>query len=242
MSFRQQNVQRLLYQCGLWWQETAEQLLQRLSGLGYSKELFQVWLDEVDLTSLTPFYTSVLEASQGLKLTRDSAASPGRWLLEEPLLHNNFIISQMLSFSSLCCALQRAGCLKLGHLLHDAGTCLGGLAQRMDIRSTRILGRLVKEVCASLPGPAGTYVKSFKSHEQWDDGGPYRFPALTVAPVVGEWQEEKDKLLTFITPNVGSWTSHIGEVADISAACQSVSSRLFGRSESVEVDRGVWPG
>ena len=106
MSLRLQTIKRLLYQCGLRCQETMEQLPQRVTGLGYSKQLFLVQVDEVDLTSLSPFYTSVLEVWQGLKLTRDSAASPGRWLLEEPLLSNNFIASQILSSSNLCGALQ----------------------------------------------------------------------------------------------------------------------------------------
>ena len=108
ISFRLQTVQRLLYQCVLRCQETAEQLLQRVRQLGYNKQLFLVRLDEVELTGLSSFYTSVLEA---LRHTKDSAVSPGRWLLEEPLLHNNLITSQTLSSSSLRCALQRAGCV-----------------------------------------------------------------------------------------------------------------------------------
>lgn len=116
MSFRLQTAQRLLYQCGLRWQETAEQLLRRVSHLGYSIQLFLLRRGEVDLTGLTPFYTSVLEAWQGLEHTRDSGASPGMWLLEEPLLYNSFITPQILS-SSLRLALQKAGCVKVGHLL-----------------------------------------------------------------------------------------------------------------------------
>ena len=91
--------------------------------------------------------------------------------------------------------------------MHDTGTSLKSLAQRMDIRSTWILDRLVKEVCASLPGPTRTYVKNLKCNEPWDDGGPYSFPALTVSPMVVEWQEEKDKLLTFVTPEIGKLES-----------------------------------
>ena len=159
----------------------------------------------MDLTGLLSFYTSVLEAWKCLKHTRDSAASPGRWLLEEPLLHNNFITSQTLSSSSLCCALKRASYVKLGHLLHSAETSLEDLARRMDIRSSRILDRMVKEICASLPGPMRAYTENQTGGEQWEDGGICSFSALTVAPVVGEWQEERDKLLTFVNPRLGKF-------------------------------------
>ena len=107
----------------------------------------------------------LVEVWQCLKHIRNSAASPGRWLLEEPLLHNNLITSQTLSSSSLCCALQRAGCW-LRDLQHSAETSLEGLAQRVDFRSSRILDRLVKEVCASLPGPMMAYTENQTFGEQ----------------------------------------------------------------------------
>lgn len=140
----------------------------------------------------------------GSEHTRDSGASPGMWLLEEPLLYNSFITLQILSSSSLHLALQKTGCVKVGHLLQNAKRSLDALAQKMEIRSSRVLGRLVKEVRASLPGPMRGYVESCDC-EQWDDGGPYSFPSLTVAPVVEEWQEEGDKLLTFVTPRLGKF-------------------------------------
>ena len=50
-----------------------------MSHLGYSKQLFLVRLEEVDLTGLSTFYSSVLEGWQGLEYNRDAGASPGIW-------------------------------------------------------------------------------------------------------------------------------------------------------------------
>ena len=179
MTFRLQTVQRLLYQCGLWWQETAEQLLKRISRLGYNKQLFLVRLDEVELTGLSSFYTSVLGVWQGLKHTKDSAASPAS-------------ISDTVLLQSVLCSAERWLCR----------TWSSDWLRRW-IRSFRILDRRVKEVCASLPGPMRAYIENQTCGEQWEDRSLCSFPALTVAPVVGEWQEERDKLLTFVTPKLG---------------------------------------
>ena len=59
-SFRLQTAQRLLYNCGPSWFDVARLLLKRAGRLGYDKQLFLLQLEDVDLTGLTPFYSSVL--------------------------------------------------------------------------------------------------------------------------------------------------------------------------------------
>eukprot|EP00064_Thunnus_orientalis_P019302 superscaffoldBa00004767_g19418 len=68
--------------------------------------------------------------------------TPGMWLFEEPLFGNSFITSQVLSFVSLRSRLREAGCVKLGHLMK---TSITHLAELLNIRSNRLLLRLVEE-------------------------------------------------------------------------------------------------
>ena len=41
----------------------------------------------------------------------------------------------------------------------------------------------------------------------WDDGDHYSFLSLSLAPAVGEMQEEGDKLQTFATPKLAKFDS-----------------------------------
>ena len=94
-----------------------------------------------------PFYQSVVQAWQVFTSHRKAVMTPGMWLFEEPLFGNNFISSQVLVSVSLRSRLREAGCVKLGHLMK---TSIPHLADRINIRSNRLLLRLVEEVCASL--------------------------------------------------------------------------------------------
>ena len=77
------------------------------------------------------------------------------------------------------------------------------LAERANIRSFRLLERLVEEVCASLPGPLREFAENRTLSDQWDEEFEYVFPPLTVSPAVGEWQERGGSLLSFKTPELG---------------------------------------
>ncbi|KAF7654964.1 hypothetical protein LDENG_00062640 [Lucifuga dentata] len=106
-------AQRFLYQTGLRRQDMAELLLQRAGRLGFSKHLFLVQLHEADISGLTPFYTSELQARQVLRASRDRDAAAGMWLFEELLFYNSFLDSHTLSSASLQSALNQADCVKI---------------------------------------------------------------------------------------------------------------------------------
>lgn len=59
-TFRLQTAQRLLYGCGYGWLTSAQLLLRRVGWLGLDKQLFLLNLDQVDLSGLVPFYSSVV--------------------------------------------------------------------------------------------------------------------------------------------------------------------------------------
>ena len=64
-AFRLRAGQRILYNCGPRWCDAARLLLKRSGSLGYDKHLFLLRSEDMDLTGLTPFYKSVIEAWQG---------------------------------------------------------------------------------------------------------------------------------------------------------------------------------
>ncbi len=105
-AFRLKTAQRFLYGNGLRWHETAKLLLQKVGRLGYSKQFFLLKLEEVQVTGLTSFYDSVLQAWQILKVSRDPSALPGMWIFEEPLFYNDFLYVNSLKSASLRSALR----------------------------------------------------------------------------------------------------------------------------------------
>ena len=200
-AFRLQTAQRLLYHFGVSWADTARLLLRRGGQLGYDKHLFLLKPEEIDLTGLTPFYHSVMKAWQVLRANRVPDATPGMWLFEEPLFHNDFIVSRVLSSASVRNSLREAGCVKLGHLLKATRTSVEELGERAGIRSSRRLQMMVKEVRGSLPGPYRAFIDQQTVCDQWDDEGEYVFPALTVSAAVEDWQEDGG-FLSFTTPEL----------------------------------------
>ncbi|KAK0148421.1 Transposon TX1 uncharacterized protein [Merluccius polli] len=185
-AFRLQTVQRLLYSLGLPWTDTACLLLRKAGRLGYDKQLFLVQPLCVDIeTGLAFFYLSVLQAWQTVTAKRRTGTTPGMWVFEEPLFGNTIITSQVLSSASLRVRLIEAGLVKLGHLLK---TSVPQLADRLCIRSTRVLLRLVEEVCASLPAGLRAFAENRTLSDQWDD------------EFVGQWQSEEDDLLRLKNP------------------------------------------
>lgn len=109
---------------------------------------------------------------------RKAVVTPGRWLFEEPLISNSFITSQVLSSVSLRSKLRETGCMKLGHLMKTSIPHLAGL---LNIRSNRLLLRLVEEVCASLPEALRAYAVDRTLSDQWDDEHEFVFPSLVVS-------------------------------------------------------------
>ena len=73
-------------------------------------------MEAVDLTGLSAFFTSLLEAWEVLKVDREPAAIPGQWKCQEPLFHNCFINASILTSVSISSVLREADCVKLGHL------------------------------------------------------------------------------------------------------------------------------
>ena len=198
-AFRLRTAQRLMYDFGVRWLDTAKLIMKKAGRLGYSKQLFLLKLGEADLTGLSAFYASVLEAWNIFKVTRDSDATAGMWLFEEPLFFNGLLETQSLSSASLRTFLREAGCTKLGHLLVP----MDSLQQRVSIRP-RLLGRVFAEVEGSLPQHLRTFlVENSSLVEQWEEDTDYVFPTLAVSPNVGQLQEEEGSILSFSTPQLG---------------------------------------
>ncbi|KAJ3609348.1 hypothetical protein NHX12_023871 [Muraenolepis orangiensis] len=87
-SFRLRTVSRLLYDCGPSCLNFGKLLLRSVGRFGYHKQLFLLNPEELDLSGLTPFYTSVLQAWHTFKFTRATSEMPGMWVFEEPLFFN----------------------------------------------------------------------------------------------------------------------------------------------------------
>ena len=119
------------------------------------------------MTGLTPFYA-------------------GMWLFEEPLFFNSFIETHTLSSASQRSALREAGHVKVGHLLRLTESTVTNLGPMANIRSSRLLARIVQEVCVSLSETQRALVKNRTHSEQWIEEGEYRFLSLTVSAAVGE--------------------------------------------------------
>ncbi|KAJ3599422.1 hypothetical protein NHX12_033385 [Muraenolepis orangiensis] len=103
---------------------------------------------ELDLSGLTPFYTSVLQAWHTFKFTRATSEMPGMWVFEEPLFFNGLLRARTLQSASLRTSLREAGCTKVGHLMKAKATSL--LRRRSNTSSIRILDQVVKEVCGAV--------------------------------------------------------------------------------------------
>ncbi|MCI4376030.1 hypothetical protein PGIGA_G00183470 [Pangasianodon gigas] len=245
MTFRLQAAQRFLYQRTSTWQDTATVLLRRAGGMGFDKYLFVMKPQELDLLDLTPFYRSLLEAWRVFSLSRMPDAAAGVWLLEEPLFNNPLLQSRMLSSASLCSRLRTAGCMKLGHLVSIDPAAL---AERTGIRSRPTLDQLTAEIRRSLPAGYQEFLNGAPAITQWKGGGHYDFPTLLVSAAVEEWRENERLLLSFTTPELGTFelagkkalytlcvkVCHARSLAGVSA---SKWTELFGNDSS---PKGCW--
>lgn len=173
--------------------------------MGYDKHLFLLQLGDVDLTGLTPFYSSVLEAWQIFQVTRNVNETPGLWVFEEPLFFSNFLRTRTLQSASLRANLREAGCTKLGHLMRMTAASVNRLRETSNITSARLVHRVVEEVCAALPPTLRALAEDRTLCDQWSEGCEYRFPSLSITPAVGEWQEGGNQLLSFTTPHLDTF-------------------------------------
>ncbi|KAJ3586247.1 hypothetical protein NHX12_012647 [Muraenolepis orangiensis] len=204
-SFRLRTVSRLLYDCGPSWLNFGKLLLRSVGRFGYHKQLFLLNPEELDLSGLTPFYTSVLQAWHTFKFTRATSEMPGMWVFEEPLFFNGLLRARTLQSASLRTSLREAGCTKVGHLMKAKATSLEALRRRSNTSSIRILDQVVKEVCAALPESLRAFAEDADLCEQWIEDGDYSFPSLEVTPAVGDWHEGAGQLLTLRTPHLGTF-------------------------------------
>uniref|UniRef100_A0A1A8AE93 Reverse transcriptase zinc-binding domain-containing protein n=1 Tax=Nothobranchius furzeri TaxID=105023 RepID=A0A1A8AE93_NOTFU len=204
-AFRLQTAQKLFYGDGLCWLPLAHLLLQKVGGLGLNKHLFLLNRKVLDLTRTSPFYASVLDSFKLLTVSRTSDTGPGTWLLQEPLFDNDFFSQAgILSSSALKVKFTSAGIVKFGHLLKiPAGT----LGERLDVRSTRVMERVVEEVRRSLSVSQRAFIETCTLSDQWDDDSEYVFPSLEVKAAGEGWQEESGLLLNPNTPVLGSFQS-----------------------------------
>uniref|UniRef100_A0A669D6D2 Reverse transcriptase domain-containing protein n=1 Tax=Oreochromis niloticus TaxID=8128 RepID=A0A669D6D2_ORENI len=203
-TFRLQTAQRLLYGCGHSWMFSAQLLLRRAGRLGLDKHLFLLMLDQVDLSGLVPFYSSVVNAWRTLKVARTPEPRPGMWLFEEPLFFNDFFPSTVFSSATIRTKFVEAGVVKLGHLTRMSMGALGGVT---GIKSYRVLERIMEEVWQSLSPSLRDFAGDRVLADQWADDSEYVFPSLMVSPVFEEQPKGSGMLLSLGTPVLNSFSS-----------------------------------
>ena len=146
----------------------------------------------------------MVDAWQTLKVTRTSDPRPGMWIFEEPLFYNDFLKNTTLSSTTLRSKFVEAGIVKLGHLIKASLETLGGIT---NIRSSRVLRRIVEEVWQSLSVPLRAFAENRALADQWNDDNEYVFPSLNVSSSVEGWREESGKLLSLKTPVLGNFST-----------------------------------
>lgn len=82
--------------------------------MGLDKHLFLLKLEGGDLSGLTPFYESVMQAWRVLVKSHKAGTAPGMWLFEEPLIlqHCHPVLYYGFSqptFMPVRCAVYQAG-------------------------------------------------------------------------------------------------------------------------------------
>ncbi len=100
-AFRLQTAQRLLYDDNVCWFEIACALSRNAGSMALDRHLFLMDIENLNLTGLTTFYRSILNAWKVFKFTRELSSVQGLWLREEPLLCNPAIDVDLLKSMSL---------------------------------------------------------------------------------------------------------------------------------------------
>ena len=72
--------------------------------------------------------------------------------------------------------------MKLGHLMKATRTNVDLLVEMAKIRSSRLLHKIVEDVCTTLSRSLRAFAEGLAVSDQWDDECEYSFPSLTVFP------------------------------------------------------------
>ncbi|KAI3368386.1 hypothetical protein L3Q82_008089 [Scortum barcoo] len=121
--------------------------LQRCGGLRLGPALFLMDCRSLDTSSLPAFYRSVFSVWILLRKQRREQADSLYWLLQEPVLFGGFLDCPSWSGPTLSRLLRAAGVSTLGQVVELAGPRLDdpvGLAAQLGLRSTRIMGQVLK--------------------------------------------------------------------------------------------------
>lgn len=102
------------------------------------------------------------------------------WLFEVPLLYNDFLANTTFFSSTFGTKFVEAGIIKLGHLTNASMETLGDI---INIRSSRVLRRIVEEIWQSLSVPLRVFTKNHALVDQWSEE-KYICPSMIVSPAV----------------------------------------------------------
>ncbi len=116
-AFRLLSAQKLLCRKDLVWTRTAGAILRRAEGLNYDLHLFWIQTQEMDLTEITYFYKSVLQAWAKTCKVKRVFEIPKYWVLEKPLFHNPVVHGTLMSSKSVRENMLRRNCTKLKDLV-----------------------------------------------------------------------------------------------------------------------------
>ena len=102
---------------------------------------------------------------------------------------------------------------------------MGTLGNIINIRSSSVLRRIVKEVWRSLSVPLRVFAKKIALVDQWSEE-KYICPSMIVSPAVGQWREESGRLLSLKTPVLDNFSSCGKKL--LSQSCEGVEPPLSG--------------
>ncbi len=107
---------KLLCRKDLVWTRTAGAILRSTEGLNYDLHLFWIQTQEMDLTEITSFNKSVLQAWVKTFKIKRVFEIPKYWVLEEPLFHNPLVHGTLMFLKSVEENMLRRNCTKLKEL------------------------------------------------------------------------------------------------------------------------------
>lgn len=166
-AFRLISAQKLLCKSKLSWTHTACAILRTVKGLNYDLHLFWIQTDEMDLTGITSFYKSVLQAwNKTFKIQRIFDI-PKYWVLEEPLFHNPVVHGTLISSRSVQNNMIKRNCTKLKHLVTEDGwKSIEDIMVFTGLRSHRLAARFLEEIHSFLPGQYRAILQEEDSSEE----------------------------------------------------------------------------
>ncbi len=148
LAFRLRSIQRLLYAEHLPGKPLACSILQRAGRLGYGQELFLINLQHVDASLLPVFYRSLLNAWQGVSISRHTDSYGTNMFAHEPLFFNP-LFPDIPRSRDFCQHFIVANILKVCHLRHYSGhgwRPANELADLTGVRSRRLVGNVLRAV------------------------------------------------------------------------------------------------